>query len=375
MFNRSRFLPSLVALLLLACSAAPVAAQPSDVVLLSGTVVDDVTGEPIPGAHVFIANSMKGAVTDADGRYRLLQVPVGAHRIYVSIIGYEPAFRDVLLRGPEPQTFDFRLKERVVELDEVTVTGVEDPRWRERLEKFTRLFIGETPNAAETKILNPEVLDFDEKAGRFRAWASEPLQIENRALGYRITYFLKDFEATPTRTKYNGEPLFEELQPDGPDQQAMWTARRRAAYMGSFRHFIVSAINGRLEEEGFHLYHRQLSGPQASSMPMTGPQSSGGRFPIKADKLYKDGENPNEKVLDFHGFVEFVYEREVEDEAFLRWIKRPGRPKFQTSMLQLENGPTTVDYKGDTLDPYGVTFYGYLAFERVADEVPKEFRP
>ena len=34
-----------------------------------------------------------------------------------------------------------------------------------------------------------------------------------------------------------------------------------------------------------------------------------------------------------------------------------------------------VDYKGDVLDPYGVTFYGFLAYERVADELPREYRP
>jgi hypothetical protein len=28
-----------------------------------------------------------------------------------------------------------------------------------------------------------------------------------------------------------------------------------------------------------------------------------------------------------------------------------------------------------TLDPYGVTVYGYFAFERIADDVPKEYRP
>ena len=250
-----------------------------------------------------------------------------------------------------------------------------DMRWRERLAKFTRLFVGETPNAAHTKILNPEVLDFDEKVGLFRAWASAPLEIENRALGYKVTYFLKDFEATPTRIKYDGEPLFAPLQPGGPDEVAMWTAKRREAYLGSFRHFILAAMAGRLDEEGFHLYHRQLGGPLAGSMPMSGPAPGSGRFPLKADKLYRDGETPNEKVLDFKGYAEFVYEGEVEAEAFLRWAQRPGRPKFQTSMLLLEEGPTVVDYKGDTLDPYGVTFFGYLAFERIADEVPKEYCP
>lgn len=368
-----RFPLLLASLLGLLAFAAPAAAQ-QNTATLTGTVVDSTTGTPLAGVHVFIASSMQGTTTDAAGRYVLSGVAPGAHRLYVSVVGFASAYRDVMLRA-QVYTFDFRLKEAVIELDDVTVTGVADPRWRERLEKFTRLFIGETPNAAQTTILNPEVLDFDEKAGLFRARAGEPLVIENRALGYRITYFLKDFEASPTRIKYDGEPLFEPLQPDGPDEEAMWTARRREAFMGSFRHFMLAVLAGQVEEQGFLLYHRPASGPTAQPTPLAGPRARGGRFPLKATELYRDGETPDEKVLDFHGFVEYVYQGEVEDEAYLRWAQNPGRPKFQTSMLLLENGPTVVDYKGDTLDPYGVTVFGYLAWQRVADDVPREYRP
>ena len=69
---------------------------------------------------------------------------------------------------------------------------------------------------------------------------------------------------------------------------------------------------------------------------------------------------------------------ETEDPSYYEWQRRNGitsSEKFQTSWITMERGPTVVDYKGDILDPYGVTFSGYLAFERVADEVPKEFRP
>lgn len=342
---------------------------------LTGTVVEAATGDPLEGVHVFIAASMNGTVTDRDGRFVLDAVPVGAHRLYVSMIGFEPQARDILLREPKVHTYTFELAEGVTELDEVTVTGEGDPRWRERLATFTRLFIGETPNAAETRIVNPEVLDFEEKAGRFRASATEPLVIENRALGYRITYFLKEFVATPTRTKYDGEPLFETLDPDSPEQDAMWRARRRAAYEGSFRHFILAVLNGRVEEEGFHLFHRPAPNGLGQEMPLAGTALRNGRFPVKPEELYEAGEVATENMLTFPGYVEFVYEGDVEDESFLRWAQRRGRPKFQTSMLLLENGPTVVDYKGDVLDPYGITFFGYLAFERVADELPKEYRP
>lgn len=338
---------------------------------IGGTVIDAETGSPLPDAHVFIAVSMNGGVTDEAGSYLLRNVPLGAHRLYVSIVGYEPQALDVFLREPSVHTFDFALQRAVVEVGEVVVTGDRDKRWQRRLEKFIRLFIGETPNAEHTEIINPEVLDFTEKMGRFTARGSETLVIENRALGYRIQYFLKEFVATPTRTMYDGEPLFEEMEPSDSGEEGRWQQNRSAAFNGSFRHFMLALLNDRVEESGFITYHRPPSRENLSS----NATPAGQRFPIEIATILKEGGDAQERILDFHGFVEIVYTQEVEDESYLAWRGRRGRPKYRSSMIQVENGPTVVDLKGDALDPYGVTFYGYLAFERVADELPKEFRP
>ena len=358
---------------------APLLAQTVELTTLSGTVTDAETGAPLEGAHVFIAVSLNGAVTDANGRYRLDGVPVGAHRLYVSRLGYEPEPRDVLLRRGGMHVFDFALKPAVVELGEVVVEAKRDQKWRRQLEAFTRLFIGETPNAQETKIMNPEVLDFEGSVGHLKAHASEPLIIENHALGYRIQYFLKDFASTPTRVQYDGEPLFEEMTPTSLEEAARWTAKRDSAFYGSFRHFILAALAGQLEEQGFKLYQRPApdgtTQGAAQGVGLSATRIPEQRYPAEVEALYTAGEVPTEKILDFDGFVEFIYLGETETEAFLEWQGRPGRPKYQSSFLWLERGPTVVDYKGDLHDPYGVTSAGFIAFERVADELPKEYRP
>ena len=94
--------------------------------------------------------------------------------------------------------------------------------------------------------------------------------------------------------------------------------------------------------------------------------------------MLRPGETPNEHILTFDGYIEIRYMGETEDPSYYEWQRRNGiavGEKFQTSWITMERGPTVVDYKGDILNPYGVTFSGYLAFERVADEVPKEYRP
>ncbi len=336
---------------------------------LTGTVTDEA-GQPLPTVNVFIASSMNGTVTDDQGRFRLTGIPLGALRLHVTMIGFEPQSEDIFIREAKTYTFNFQLKEAVYEIGEITVTA-DNKKWKRQLEKFTRLFIGETPNAEQTKIINPEVLDFSAKGGDFRAHASEPLIIENQALGYRVTYFLTEFIAIPNRTKYDGEPLFEEMTTDDPVVKAKWNENREAAFYGSFRHFMLAMLNNKVEEHGFKTYSRP-----AQQRIGGGAAPTDQRYPLDTAKILKDGSTPGEKILDFEGFVEIVYTAETEDKAYLEWTRQQfRRPSYRTSMIYLDNGPTIVDLKGDVLDPYGVTFYLYLAFERVADEVPKEFRP
>ena len=374
MVPTSRFV-WLLALLLLPVSLV----QAQDIAsTITGTVTNADTGAPIADAHVFIANSMNGTVTDAQGNYRLTGVPLGTLQLYVSIVGYEPQNRNLFLRSADFYREDFQLKEAIVSVGEITVT-TDNEKWKRQLEKFITLFIGETPNAQETEIVNPEVLDFSSAGGSFTAQASEPLIIENKALGYRIQYFLKDFNATPNRTQYDGEPLFEELSAESPEQQALWKARRDSAFYGSFRHFMLALLSDRVEEQGFKMFSRPGSSSTLSSGGTGGVRVLQGnqRFPVKRSEILKDGDAEDQKVLDFDGFVEIVYTKEEEAQAYLEWAGRPpgSRPRFRTSLISVDKGPAVVDMKGDVLDPYGVTFYQYLAFERVGDEVPKEYRP
>lgn len=352
-------------------------AQPNMVAVLSGEVLDDETGVPLFGAHVFIAKSMIGTTTNKNGEYTLTGVPTGAHRLYVSMLGFEDDFLDLMLRTSKAYSFNFRLKPSVIEIGEIVVEAERDKNWKKRLEKFTRLFIGETPNALETKILNPEVLDFESRRGSLTAVAAEPLIIENKALGYRIQYFLRDFESTPNRVQYDGEGLYEEMDPENEEQAARWEEKRRMAFMGSFRHFLLALISGRTEAQGFKTYRRPSAGGTAGDTFSRSSVMSGQRFPLDPATIIRAGEAPNEYLLDFDGHMEIVYLGEKEDESYLDWSMRPKRsnPRFQTSWTFLDHGPALVDYKGDTLDPYSVVFMGYLAFERVADEPPKEYRP
>ena len=82
--------------------------------------------------------------------------------------------------------------------------------------------------------------------------------------------------------------------------------------------------------------------------------------------------------MSFPKFVLVVYTREREDQQYADWQKvfHSGQARdMQYSWLQLRNGAATLDRQGNILEPYAFSYFGYLSFERLADLMPKEFRP
>lgn len=89
---------------------------------LVGLVVNDLTSEPLQGAHVRIHNSTSGAYSDADGRFTIpnpanMRWPLVMH---VSFVGYHQATQSISSSQTE---IVFRLKPESSRLDEVVVSG------------------------------------------------------------------------------------------------------------------------------------------------------------------------------------------------------------------------------------------------------------
>ena len=56
--------------------------------VVQGTVTDNDTGAPIPGANVYVKETKRGGITDRDGKFILKEVKEG-HTLRVSFIGYK----------------------------------------------------------------------------------------------------------------------------------------------------------------------------------------------------------------------------------------------------------------------------------------------
>ena len=347
---------------------------------LEGEVRDAQTGQPLQGVHVFVSRSGIGTTSNSSGRYAFT-LPLGAHRLVVSRIGHTTQTHDVMVRAPRAYLLNFDLEENIIELGEISVSGERDPAWDEYLESFVEYFLGATANADDVHILNPEVLDFELKDGVLHASAAKPLLLENRALGYRLEHHLNQFIVDGDETWQDGESFFTEMQPSDAEEANRWRASRVKAFNGSSQHFYQSLIQDRTRQEGFLVYRiddpgfvgRKSEFERNSAAPLAKPH-----FALNPVIYLGEGTSDQDRSFEFPGYLQIIYLREEEDRSYARWqrLEHSGETRdMQHSWIRLQDGPTTLDLRGNVLDPYSIVYFGYMSFERIADLLPKEYRP
>lgn len=228
---------------------------------ISGIVTDSTDNSPVPGCSVFINGSSRGTITDAKGAFVLAHIPAGNYDLVVSAIGYETyifSFSD----GRLPLDLKIRLKQRASELSAVTVEPYLKDGWQRWGRFFINNFIGTGDNALRCMIRNPEVLRFrySERRAMLTVSATEPLIIENNALGYLLRYQLETFTYSNNShiIFYVGYPFFTEMA-GGRGKQRGWSKERKNAYLGSLLQFMRELYRDSLQEKGFAVSQKRRS--------------------------------------------------------------------------------------------------------------------
>jgi iron complex outermembrane receptor protein len=88
---------------------------------LAGRVIDQRTGEPLPGAVLRLAETSTAEAADPDGHYHFHQLCAGQYHLHISFVGYAEQVLAVEVRGST--TRDIRLKADARQLGEVRVAG------------------------------------------------------------------------------------------------------------------------------------------------------------------------------------------------------------------------------------------------------------
>ncbi len=352
---------------------------------LEGVIFDNETGEPIDAANVFFANTTYGTLSNPDGTFTL-PASIGRFDLIVSHISYRTQKRTITFEKEETKERIFRLASDSKALATITVSAKQGKRWRKDLKKFEKQLFGHTSNAKGCKILNPTVLQFEKKDNKFKAKASDLLQIENKALGYKVNFLLEHFESEGQQVTYAGKPFFEELKPLDKKETKLWLKKRQKAYQGSLPHFLYSLINNDLKKGGFEVHRAILK--QNNSFSILGA--------VHPNDLIDNGRSDSEKLLSFNGFLQVTYKgeqdtRSRDDNTIGNAATRLGHPaekdmiaqdhsmmkgktKHQISYLFAKKSTIPIDTSGYPSRPELLVEYGYWSSEGLADLVPFNFQ-
>ncbi len=341
---------------------------------ISGIVISKETGDPLSYVNVFLDATTLGTTTNNYGEYEISRVPTGSYRIIASMIGYERKDRNIQLTNKDTIKINFQLATYSYKLDEINVTTKRDYNWIDDASLFKKQFLGTSENSSECKIVNLEVLEFTKTQNiKLKAEASEPIEVVNKALGYKVFFDLKEFVLRNNKEfNYYGNIRFVELIPKSSEQKNEWIENREKAFNGSFRHFLISLYKNKLSENGFYTYI--VNDPNWENLR---------RRDFLSPNISEVVERVStiERVMQFDNNIMVTYQDEWEENGFQTYRNYMGSNiyrelNFQTSWINLPYGFVGFDINGNLMTDYkNIKLFGYWAWQRVANLLPTNYIP
>ena len=312
--------------------------------VVSGTVKDDQSGENITYATVFIEGTFIGIQTDDEGQFKLDISKAPSMPLTVSALGYETRIINDL--HPD-STLNIYLTPKVFEIDKVTIRASEAAKARKAfMKQFKAQFLGQTPNALKCTILNEDDIsfDYDEGKGILEAYSENPLEILNKGLGYKVTYFIDRFEYNTKSTALilTGNIRFEENLADTGSPKNAYSRRRASAYSGSRMLFFRSLWNNDADLTRFKILDSHNNEIKYDSLIV---------------QLWDRATQRDKKYLKSCGNFRILYGRTAVASSAV----------FSKELVGFEvNG---------YFDVMGLLWNGEMSRKRIADMLPYEYKP
>ena len=227
--------------------------------IITGTVLDKKSNEKICFANIYFNGTFVGTSSDIDGNFKLDVSENISMPLTISSIGY---YSVTLTDFSTDKPLIIYLEPKAIEMKEVVVSVKSLVRKRKaNLRLFRKIFLGTTENSMDCRIMNENDITFNYDSDRdtLKAFASKPIQIDNNALGYKITYYLDKFEYDRKNGAFNykGNIIFnEDLSAKNPNRE-LYELRRKSTYLGSRMHFFRSLWADELDSNGFEVRYTE----------------------------------------------------------------------------------------------------------------------
>ncbi len=339
---------------------------------VKGKVVDDQTGAGLHFANVFIDKTTIGTSTDEAGEFLIKNVPLGTTEFVISYVGYQLTTRKVSVKESGADLGTIKLIPYEQQLTDVEVKATRDEVWERQLKKFKKVFLGTTEVAQSCSILNPWVIDFEDKGKIVLVTAREPIQIRNDYLGYTINFYLKNSSMNPLGYSIKGNILFEERNSTNSSESNAWVQNRYKSYLRSTRHLFKSMIDRNVEKEGFRLY-----GDMGEESP-TSYYEGGDNFRQLLNRriqvkdtagMVRKGDDLNEFKIKIDARLEIHYTKARS------WIRAYSDIGYPVSWILAKGGYARVNKEGIPINPTDLITSGDMNQDWMVRMLPSNYEP
>src|SRR5690606_34040813 len=202
-------------------------------------------------------NTTITAETNWDGTFEINLPSQPSNQLIVVADGYDYHISINVI--PETNLF-IRLKKEDHILEEIVIDKSPFTR-KEMLQAFKTYFLGTTPNGKSAKIKNEDAIYFNYNinTNKLTAYSDKPIEIDNKNLGYKITFYLDKFEVlfnTRSLEKFNYRSSFFSGYTHFKDvvkvSKKHYKSREETAQL-SYTHFFRELVSDYLENEIFIL--------------------------------------------------------------------------------------------------------------------------
>lgn len=352
---------------------------------INGKIIDQETEKPIGNATVFLTLTTYHTTSNSNGDFNLSNVMVGTYAIVCVAEGYHKTSFKIFVNGETNLKAILTLK-KVLHFNKNNIsqflTFIDRYKY---VEKFKKEFLGESILTYKCAIVNENDLEFNHDGVQLFAQASKPLIIINKALGYKLTFFLNHFawEWFSDYGDFSYDVYFEKLKPNDSFEAVKFSVNRLETYKGSFRHFLKACATNNVFNEGFVLFYanyvpNELGDYDDFKEQIEDVSSSNVKRII--DKIIKK-ENEDEFSIELNGYLEVVYKEKKEEFNYAAYKERTYGTNqlydFLDSWITFPGGKYFFTSKGIGLenDQYSKQLFGYWNWKRVYNLLPIDYDP